>query len=866
LITYSINMKKVYLLFYLLFIVFSGFNQITDDFSDGNLNSNPSWQGDVNSFTVNSSLQLQLDETGSGTKYLSLPSNNLNNSEWQFYVKLDFSPSNNNFVKLFLAADQIDLNNVQNGYFIRIGENLTEDGVDLYKIVGGSETKIIDGHPGWGSTSPELRIKVKNDNAGNWELYVDTLGGKNFVLDASINDNSIISSSYFGILCNFTSSNSKGFTFDDFYVGPEIIDNSPPEIKNIQVTDNKNINLSFNEPIESNSLKNSSFSIDPGSIAIESFNVSTSLTLINISLKSELQSPVDYTLTINNIEDLAGNKAASLKIDFTYLETSFYDVVFNEIMPDPNPPQQLPDAEFIELKNNLSFDVDMTNWTISDATSTETFPSFILEKNAYIILCNTDDTTLFQNYGEVIGMDLPSLNNSGDDLILKNNFGVTIDSISYTTSWYKDDNKSGGGFSLEKKDPDNICLGENNWQASNHFKGGTPGNQNSVYEEITDVTPPKVDRITTIGNKQLKIFFSEKMDKESISDLNNFRVLPLNISPNNVLPENNNTEAILTFVSAFEKNIIFELEINILKDCAQNSMNEKTIVKFGFPSEVDSGDVVINEILFNPYPGAYDYVEILNISDKILDLNDLLIGRYSDEMLLEQINSLTEESYLFFPNDFIVISENTQSITSNYFVKNPEYLITIKDLPSFNDDEGFVVLLNQNMNLLDQFHYSEDMHFEMIDDPEGVSLEKINPYYPSYLQSNWHSAASSVNYGTPTYQNSQFKDINPANDEVVIDPKVFSPDGDGYQDIVTIKMRNENSGDFGSINIYDISGRHIREISNNDLFGAESFYSWDGIDNNGENAPTGVYIILIEYINQNGDKLKTKKTVTLHRK
>ena len=48
-------------------------------------------------------------------------------------------------------------------------------------------------------------------------------------------------------------------------------------------------------------------------------------------------------------------------------------------------------------------------------------------------------------------------------------------------------------------------------------------------------------------------------------------------------------------------------------------------------------------------------------------------------------------------------------------------------------DSATVFLLNADSIILDQFSYSDDLHFELINDPEGVSLERvllnsINPF------------------------------------------------------------------------------------------------------------------------------------------
>jgi len=63
-----------------------------------------------------------------------------------------------------------------------------------------------------------------------------------------------------------------------------------------------------------------------------------------------------------------------------------------------------------------------------------------------------------------------------------------------------------------------------------------------------------------------------------------------------------------------------------------------------------------------------------------------------------------------------------------------------------------------------------------------------------------------------------------------------------------------------------ISGRIIKDLVNNDLFGRQGFYTWDGIDNDGNKVPVGVYILFIEIINTDGTVKKFKKSCTLAKK
>jgi len=93
-------MSKVLLAFLFMPLYLSA--QVIDNFSDGDFINNPVWAGDNSEFTINTSFQLQLNNTIAGASYLSTPISNtsLNNMEWPFYIKLIFYPSRYNYVSV----------------------------------------------------------------------------------------------------------------------------------------------------------------------------------------------------------------------------------------------------------------------------------------------------------------------------------------------------------------------------------------------------------------------------------------------------------------------------------------------------------------------------------------------------------------------------------------------------------------------------------------------------------------------------------------------------------------------------------------------------------------------------------------------
>jgi hypothetical protein len=227
---------------------------------------------------------------------------------------------------------------------------------------------------------------------------------------------------------------------------------------------------------------------------------------------------------------------------------------------------------------------------------------------------------------------------------------------------------------------------------------------------------------------------------------------------------------------------------------------------------------------------------------------------------------LASSPVYIFPGDYFVATEDADNLALNYLVQNPDNVLVLPSLPSYSDDEGDVIILNFQGGIVDEVKYKDDWHFKLIDDAEGVSLERIDPDAVSQDESNWHSAASTAGYGTPTYKNSQYKLAQAINAAIEVTPKVFSPDNDGRDDIATIQYKMSEPGYVANITIFDAAGRPVRNLVRNGTLGLTGYWNWDGLDDKGLKLPVGTYILFTEIFNLQGKKDKFKNTVVLARK
>ena len=545
-----------------------------------------------------------------------------------------------------------------------------------------------------------------------------------------------------------------------------------------------------------------------------------------------------------------------------------YDVVIDEIMTDPAPVVALPTNEWIELRNTTSLPINLQNWRIGDASGQSgPMPNFTLQPDSFVIVCTGSAVAAMSVYGTTVSVTgFPSLDNDGEQLFLRAANGRIIHSVAYSVSWYQNVIKADGGWTLEMIDTKSPCAGMSNWKASIDPKGGTPGKKNSVDAINNDSEVPKLKRAYTIDNTTIILVYDEPIDSLKGATASNYSLDGgLTVLSAVTLSPLLNTVQLKT-TSALNTNTVYTVTATNITDCKGNIIGSSNKAKFGLPANAAANDLLINEILFNPRSNGYDFAELYNRSNKIIDASKIYIANRNNNGVISSQKLLSSSPAYIFPGDYIVITEDADNLALNYLVQNPDNVLTLSSLPSYPDDEGDVVILNFQGDIVDEVKYKDDWHFKLIDNAEGVSLERIEPEGPSQDANNWHSAASTAGYGTPTYKNSQYKLTQAINATIEVSPKVFSPDNDGRDDIATIQYKMSEPGYIANITIFDAAGRPVRNLVRNGILGLTGSWNWDGLDDKGLKLPVGTYILFTEIFNLQGKKDKFKNTIVLARK
>ncbi len=535
---------------------------------------------------------------------------------------------------------------------------------------------------------------------------------------------------------------------------------------------------------------------------------------------------------------------------------SVFSLVITEIMADPDPPVALPESEYCELLNRSSDTINLAGWTFYDGSS-KVLPSISVPPGCYVIICDDADTALFSGYGICVPVSSVSLTNSGEKISIRDPLGNAIDSVSFIDTWFGNSVKKDGGWSLEKVDADFICPVSSNWKPSEAAEGGSPGSANSVIGNVIDNVSPVLLRSFASDSLSVVLVFSEPLDPDVALELQQFSLSGSLVALVAAFEDATLTRIRLSLGAVLTPGKIYNVTVEGISDCSGNSIIAGSSARFGL-TDSNSFGLIINELLFNPYSGGYDFVELFHAGSGIIDLNRVTIESIDTESgLVDETGKIAEENWLVFPGDYIVLTENAAALATQYRTSYPFNFLETDNLPSMNADEGNIrisILLSE----LDAFHYHEDYHFELLEDVKGISLEKINPLFPSVNPGSWHSGAASSGFATPGLKNSQYTEVSSENKAVTIDPEIFSPDNDGYNDNLTILLKPGTPGYISNFRIYNSNGQIIYENARNNLIATSDLFVWDGITGEGVRADSGIYIALVEIFNLNGDVKKYK--------
>ncbi len=533
-------------------------------------------------------------------------------------------------------------------------------------------------------------------------------------------------------------------------------DNTPPSLLSATFTNATTLRLVFDDVLSAVAAQNTAnYSLSGGLSATNAQFVSPSTVILTLSPAMMNQS--SYTVTVGSgLTDCVGNAiGANNSRQFAYydvLPAQEGDLIFNELMIDPDPVVALPNHEYIELYNRAAYAINLQGLLLthisssSGAATLATLGDYTLLPNDYVILHASSGTAelslITPKHIEVASF--PALNNTSARLSLRRG-SITIDTLTYIDElWYKDSNKDEGGWSLELINPNHLCKEGDNWRAALNAAGGTPGALNSANDLTPDQNPPVVISVRPISATQIVVETNKILDPSSVGDLNNYNTTGgINILTATI---GGQRDIVFTLAAPMQHQSTYSIIINGAEDCLDNPMFDTATVTYYETEAATHYDIIINEIFPDTDPQVglplKEYIELYNRSTKYINLQGFTFQDGS--------SAVAELPYYVMPpNSYLVVASNSDTIAFSQF---GNYLL-VEGFPDMNVSNDEAILRDFLGNVIDAVAYEQAWYGNSNKAAGGWSLERINPNRPCEAATNWIASENPLG-GSPAQANS----------------------------------------------------------------------------------------------------------------
>ncbi|PUZ28739.1 hypothetical protein DCC81_04440 [Chitinophaga parva] len=800
-----------------------------EDFSNG-LPAN-AWRGTDTAWIVEDGKLQSHWEQAKSSFYLGTAEVHAADS-WQWWMKLGFNPSSQNYVDVFLVADTLNLlSPVVSGYFVRAGN--TADEVSLYHVVKGqAPVKVIDGLDGLlNHASNIVQVRVSR-HGGHWYLQCGTGAVATWDTVRTAVDSSGGAQGYFG----FAVKQSTASFFDKHYFD-DVVTGAWPDTT--QTPPGTPPDTTQTPPVT------------PPDTTTPSPPDTTQTPPVTPP-DTTTPSPPDTTQT---------PPVTPPPAHVSGREPLLYDVVIHEILTDPSPPAGLPPYRFIELKNRSGDTIQLQGCVLADAIRRCVVPAYALPPDSLLIICDKDADSSYRRLGATLSVPAFPAFKTADTIVLRNAHDALLHVIAYGKETYHNDAYAKGGHSLEMIDVSTPCSMAENWTASTAAMGGTPGHGNAADGHISPVVPDLLQAFPA-DSLHLLLSFAATLDSATANGLEHYHFQGgrLKVVKATVRTPLCN-EVVLTLQTPLQQDSLYVLTTTGITDCNGLESGVKNEAAIALTAVPDSLDVVFNEVMYDPAPGMPQFIELYNRSNHAVDLSHVFLIMLDKEGNERPGLRLVAKPLLLMGGAYAIVSNDPQALCRQAICGMDGPRLTVH-LPALSN-EGAAMRLRYDTAGLDAFAYSPEMQFELLTGAKGISLERIDPDKPTQNAGNWHSAAADAGYSTPGRKNSQAMPVPGQASGWSVTPATFSPDLDGMDDLAVIHYVMPLPGFVGNITLFDANGHAVRELVRNSLLGTEGKFTWDGLGDNRRTLPAGIYIIYVMVFDRGGTVKYWKQPLVL---
>lgn len=270
------------------------------------------------------------------------------------------------------------------------------------------------------------------------------------------------------------------------------------------------------------------------------------------------------------------------------------------------------------------------------------------------------------------------------------------------------------------------------------------------------------------------------------------------------------------------------------------------------------GDIIINELLPEPFVDGSEYIELYNRSEQELSLKDVCISTRKTDGSLNTRYPLEAYPQTLQAGDYLLLTKSIEGVENFYSLPASLNWLECK-LPVLSNTGSTVVLYREEGEIIiDEVSYSPKWHAPTVKNKKGVALERKDPDKDSQNADNWTSAASSAGFGTPGLENSQYLNGETETDSEEIDDPIYQPTG-----TFQIPYQLNQSGYMARGWIFDLSGRKVALIADNTSLGTQGYLEWNGKGRDGSPVNTGIYIIYLELWHPGGNVIHKKQVLLI---
>jgi len=650
-------------------------------------------------------------------------------------------------------------------------------------------------------------------------------------------------------------------------------DTTAPVLQTVSPTPSgDSVRVRFSEPVDGQTVSASAFElVSPGAPSVVRAAVTDTLATEVVCILEEALAPGTYSLVATNVADRQDNVRAQTQDSFRYFVPATpapKDLVVTEILYAPRPASN----EFVEIYNRSDSTVNLGALEYADedrafSPLTEQFVPIPPDSHAVIVR----DAAAFQATFPDVAYQAPAgweaLNNGGDVVFLRHAPSATVlDSVPYAPSWGGRD-----GHSLERIDPAAPSNAASNFASSAAPAGATPGMRNSRYNPDNAAPVPVFAEQTS--ERQVEVTFSEALRPASVTpnafSLSTPRVQSARLARDTVVT-----------LSLSRPPSGPAVAVSGVQDRVGNT---QTGAEQPLAYRPEDGDIVVNEILFDPRaddfdnrPNQVEYVELRNRTDRPRSLRGLYTTdrpneqNVADTVRVGRRQTLSAHGYAVMAAAPAGARNAEASQLTAAFPQAPLAADSVAFLPvdarrlGLGNDGDLVRLHRADDTLIAEVSYSPDWHAPGLEAPKGTALERISAAGNPESPDNWTSSTAPAG-GTPGRQNAVTLGPPPEASQVglVIEPSPFSVERDGA---TRIRYTLDTVPSLVRARIFDARGRKVRTLEDARLAGRTGELVWNGRDDSGNRVRIGVYVVLFEAVQtDDGTVARFKEPVVVAR-